>query len=179
MWSDGKPQFTSKLFTDFANHWGFLHKVSSPRYPQRNGKVEATVKSMKKILYACWTGRFLDHDKLCRVILQYRNTPSRKDALSPAQKLFGHPFQNILPAHHHSFLPEWQHPITTAEQQRQDTLQSSAAFYNTHAHTLSDINIGSHVAIQNSQTKTWIFTVSLLKLAHNATITLRLKGEEY
>ena len=30
VWSDGGPQFTSNLFTDFANRWGFLHKVSSP-----------------------------------------------------------------------------------------------------------------------------------------------------
>ena len=155
VWSDGGPQFTSKLFTDFASRWGFLHKVSSPRYPQNNGKVEATVKSMKKLLYASWTGKSIDHDKLCRAILQYRNTPSRKDGLSPAQKLFGHPVQDTLPAHHRSFLPEWQRPISTAEQQRHDTLQSSATFYNSHAHTLPDINVGSHVAIQNSQTKNW------------------------
>ena len=94
VWSDGGPQFNSKMFTDFANRWGFQHKVSSPRYPQSNGKVEATVKSMKKLIYASWTGRSLDHDKLCRALLQYRNTPSRKDGLSPAQKLFGHPVQD-------------------------------------------------------------------------------------
>ena len=155
VWSDGGPQFTSKVFKDFTKRWGFLHKVSSPRYPQSNGKVEATVKSMKKLIRASWTGRSLDHDKLCRAILQYRNTPCRKDGLSPAQKLFGHPVQDILPAHHRSFLPKWQRPISTADQQRRDTLQSSAAYYNSHAHPLSDIKIGSHVAIQNSQTKAW------------------------
>ena len=110
---------------------------------------------MKKLIRASWTGRSLDHDKLCRAILQHRNTPCRKDGLSPAQKLFGHPVQDILPAHHRSFLPKWQRPISTAYQQRQDTLQSSAAYYDSHAHPLSDIKIGSHVAIQNSQTKAW------------------------
>ena len=58
------------------------------------------------------------------------------------------------PASHHSFVPQWQRPISSAEQQ-EDTLQSSAAFYNSHAYTLSDINIGSHVAIQNPLTKAW------------------------
>ena len=155
VWSDGGPQFTSKQFTDFSTRWGFLHKVSSPRHPQSNGKAESTVKSMKKLLHATWTGRSLDHDKLCRALLQYRNTPSRKDGLSPAQKLFGHPMQDTLPAHHRSFLPEWQRPIATAEQQQNGTLQSAATYYKTHAHPLSDINVGSHVAIQNPQTKAW------------------------
>ena len=41
-------------------------------------------------------------------ILQYRNTPCWKDALSPAQKLFGHPVQDHLPAHRRSFSLEWQ-----------------------------------------------------------------------
>jgi len=31
-----------------------------------------------------------------RALLQYYNTPSRKDGLSPAQKLFGNPVQDIL-----------------------------------------------------------------------------------
>ena len=32
-----------------------------------------------------------------------RNTPSVKDGLSPAQKLYGHPIQDIIPAHDRSF----------------------------------------------------------------------------
>ena len=48
VWSDGGPQFTSNMFHQFAQHWGFSHKVSTPHYPQSNGKVETTVKSMKK-----------------------------------------------------------------------------------------------------------------------------------
>ena len=155
VWSDGGPQFTSKQFNDFASRWGFCHVVSSPRYPQSNGKVEATVKSMNKLLRTCWTGRSLDYEKFCRALLQYRNTPSRKDGLSPAQKLFGHPVQDILPAHHHAFSPEWQRPLAMAEQQHQDNLVSSAKFYNQHAHTLPDIIIGSHVAVQNPQSKAW------------------------
>ena len=110
---------------------------------------------MKKLICTSWNGRCLDHENLCRALLQYRNTPTRKDGFSPAQKLFGHPVQDILPAHRRSFAPEWQHNTTEAEQQTDVTLQSSAKFYNTHAHTLSDIYVASHLAIQNPRSKLW------------------------
>ena len=103
LWSDQGPQFTSKAFQDFAKQWGFQHVTSSPRYPQSNGKAEATVKSMKKIIRSVWRGQFLDENKLARALLQYRNTPSRKDGLSPAQKLHGQPVQDTLPAHWRTF----------------------------------------------------------------------------
>lgn len=108
---------------------------------------------MKKIIATCWDTRNLNEDKLCRGILQHRNTPSRKDGLSPAQKLFGRPVQNTLPAHRRSFAPEWQRSTQEAEQQATHTLQQSETFYN--AHNLPDIQIGSTVALQNPQTKLW------------------------
>ena len=155
LWSDGGPQFTSHVFNDFSQQWGFSHKVSSPHYPQSNGKIEATIKSMKKIIRSSWNGRVLDNDKLCRALLQYRNTPSRKDGLSPAQKLYGHPVQDILPVHRRSFSKEWQQKFQEAEEQSRQALQASENFYNLHAHPLPDIRIGSHVAIQNTQSKLW------------------------
>ena len=93
-WSDQGPQFMAKSFQAFATRWGFQHITSTPRYPQSNGKIEATVKSMKKLIRTCWTGHSLETDRLARALLQYRNTPSRKDGLSPAQKLYGRPIQD-------------------------------------------------------------------------------------
>ena len=113
------------------------------------------VKSMKKILVASWDHRHLNEDKLCCALLQYCNTPSCKDGLSPAQKLFGHPIQDTLPAHRHSFAPEWQKGTQEAEQQVTETLKQSKTFYNIHAHSLPDIHIGSPVALQSQQTKLW------------------------
>ena len=98
-WSD---RFTSREFQSFACQWGFHHQTSTPHYPQSNDRAEAAVKSMKRIIRAAWNGRWINEENLCRVLLQYRNTPSRKDGLSPAQK-------HVLSAHHNSFAPEWQH----------------------------------------------------------------------
>ena len=52
LWSDGGPQFTSHVFADFLQTWGVTHVTSSSHYPQSNGKAEATVKSMKKLISA-------------------------------------------------------------------------------------------------------------------------------
>jgi len=100
VWSDGGLQFTSRHFSDSATQWGFEHRTSSPHYPQSNGKIEATVKSMKKIIASSCGNRSVNVNSMCRVLLQYRNTPSCKDGQSPAQKLFGRPIQDTLPAHY-------------------------------------------------------------------------------
>ena len=82
IWSGGL-QFTSNLFQEFAKQCGFSHKASTPHYPQ----VEATVKSMKKS--SVYHGMD-DHSTRTSSVGQYRNTPSCKDSLSPAQKLYKH-----------------------------------------------------------------------------------------
>jgi len=84
-WLDRGPQFTSSEFRSFINQWGIHHQKSTPHYPQSNGRAEATIKSMKKIIRAAWNGKCLNEEKLCRALMQYRNMPSRKDGLSPAQ----------------------------------------------------------------------------------------------
>ena len=115
VWSDEGPQFTSKLFNDFAKDWGFRQRTSSPHYPQSNGKAESTVKSMKKIIRSVWKRNHLDQQELARALLQYRNTPSLRDKLSPAQKLYGHPIQDLLPAHRRAFEARWQTSAEEAE----------------------------------------------------------------
>ena len=155
VWSDGGPQFISTLFNDFSKQWGFVHKTSSPHYPQSNGKIEAIVKCMKKIITTSWGSRSLKADTMCRALLQYRNTPSHKDGQSPAQKLYSRPIQDTLPAYHCSFVPEWQHSALEAEQLAAHTLAQSESFYNTHVQHLTDIQLGSTVALQNPWTNLW------------------------
>ena len=155
VWSDQGPQFTSKLFQDFTKDWGFHHVTSSPTYPQSNGKAEATVKSMKKLIQASWTRDALDERKLTRALLQYHNTPSQRDRLSPAQKLFGQPIQDTLPAHRRAFAPEWQKSAEEAEKHAITHAEQVERNYNQHARALPDIHVGSSVAIQNTITKLW------------------------
>lgn len=48
--SDGGPQFTSKIFKNFANDWNFDHIVVSPHYQQSNGMAERAIQTVKKII---------------------------------------------------------------------------------------------------------------------------------
>ena len=41
------------------------------------------VKPMKKLIVTSWNNCSLDEDAHCHAFLQYKNTPSRKDGLSP------------------------------------------------------------------------------------------------
>ena len=40
VWSDQGPQFTSRLFREFAAEWGFQHIMSSPRYPRATARLK-------------------------------------------------------------------------------------------------------------------------------------------
>ena len=110
---------------------------------------------MKKLIKISWSGRTLDEDKLARALLQYRNTPSRKDSLSPAQKLYRRPIQDTLPAHCRSFSSEWLAGTKEAELKAADSKEKAETYYNKRAHPLPEIHIGSKVAIQNPETKLW------------------------
>ena len=110
---------------------------------------------MKKLIHTSWTGRSADEDLLARALLQYRNTPSRKDGLSPAQKLFGRPVQDVLPAHRRTFSSEWQKATVEIDQRVEASRETTEENYNRHAHSLTDIGVGSNVAVHNDETKQW------------------------
>ena len=129
LWSDGGPQFTSSLFIYQLCSTVMLHApTSSPRYLQSNGKIEATMKSMKKLLTASWDHRHLNGDKLCCAMLQYHNTPSCKDGLSMAKNVWT-PHPGYTVAHHRSFAPVWQKSIQEAEQQTTETIKDAKTSY--------------------------------------------------
>ena len=83
------------------------------------------------------------------------NTPSHRDGLSLAQKLYRHPVQGIMLAHHRYFAKEWELKAEAADQQTHNTPLSSEAYYNQHASTLPDIQVESDVPIHNTKTKLW------------------------
>ena len=111
------------------------------------------MKSMKKLITMSWNGHSLDQNKLAHALLQYRNTPSRKYGLSPAQKLYGRPIQDTLPAHRRAFSSKWLLCTKEVEQRTLDNKQKTEEYYNRNTRFLPEIHIGSIVSIKNPQTK--------------------------
>ena len=77
--------FGSDEFKSFAECWEFVHRTSSPRFPQSNSRAENAVKTAKHLmLKASESGG----DTLM-ALLDWRNTPSEQLGASPAQLMFG------------------------------------------------------------------------------------------
>ena len=94
-------------------------------------------------------------DSFCNALLQYQNTPSRKDGLSPARKLYGRPIPDTLPAPRRSFSAEWQSTAEEVDNVVANTREKTEGWYNLHAWSLPDTGLGSSVAIQNPENKVW------------------------
>ena len=80
---------------------------------------------------------------------------SNKSDLSPAQKLYGNPIQDMLPAHHSSLAAKWQHSVQEAKQQTEATREASKRYYDTGAHPLPEIRVDTIVAVQDHRTRLW------------------------
>ena len=157
LWSDQGPQFTSAELKQFLAEWGVRHMMSSPRNPQSNGKAESAVKSMKNLITSSFKGgnADLEEDKLARALLQYRNTPNKRDGLSPAQKLFGRSVQDSLPVHRKAMAKKTQEEFKIAEEKAEINDKKAADHYNQHTKMLPDFKIGQHVVIYNEKVAAW------------------------
>eukprot|EP00094_Tigriopus_californicus_P007863 TCALIF_07569-PA protein Name:"Similar to pol Retrovirus-related Pol polyprotein from transposon 297 (Drosophila melanogaster)" AED:0.15 eAED:0.19 QI:0/0/0/0.75/0.33/0/4/0/526 len=81
---DNAPQFVSHQFRTFLAEWGRLLEPSSPLLSRSNGRAEAAVEAMKKLVL----GALHDPDAISYGILAFRKTP-RYGGQSPAELIFG------------------------------------------------------------------------------------------
>ena len=87
------PQYSSREFAAFCNHWGINHITSSPLYPKINGFIEQmfqTVKNLLKKSDAAGQDRYL-------ALLSYRTTPIDSNLPSPAELLNQRDYHTQLP----------------------------------------------------------------------------------
>ena len=87
--TDNGPQFTSTVFSAFAETWMFHHKTTSPYRPQANGMVESAVKTAKMLIRTVFI-RTAEHSggDVLMAMLNFKNNPSQGMATSPAQRMF-------------------------------------------------------------------------------------------
>jgi hypothetical protein len=131
--SDNGPQFVSAEFAKFSGEWGFKHTVSSPGHQQSNGKAEAAVKIIKRLMKRA--------DDPYLTLLEYRNTPTAGMSSSPAQRMFGHSTRSILPTAN----PLCTDVLTQKARKKIVTQNHS----NCSAKELAQLNIGSPVLLRD------------------------------
>ena len=153
--TDGGPQFSSIKFKEFCRRWDITHNMSTPYYPQSNGRAEAAVKSVKKLLLKVATERGFDMDAFHEGLLELRNTPG-VGGLSPAQVLLGRPLKSFIFAHRKVFDAKWRSEIDAARSKREKIREKSKVHYDSTANPLRENIVQSTVVeVQNPHTKLW------------------------
>ncbi|CAB3985380.1 PREDICTED: uncharacterized protein LOC109476859 [Paramuricea clavata] len=138
VFTDNGPQFVCKEFREFSNEWEFKHLTSSPRYPQSNGKVENSVKTSDVHL----------------ALLEFRNTPSERDGVSPSQKLFSIRTRTCLPTTKDLLKPrviDAEKVVTGAEQAKEKQKEN----YDVKARVLVPLEAGEIVRMRLPKEQKW------------------------
>ena len=85
--ADGGPPLNSIAYKTLLRRWDVKPRQSSAHYAQRNGRAEAAVKSVKRILRENINPVMgeLNRESAVRAILSHRNTPAQETGISPAR----------------------------------------------------------------------------------------------
>ena len=141
--TDNGPQFSSELFRDFANKWGFEHKTSSPLHPMCNGLAEKSVGIAKKLL----TKAKESNQDPYIALLEYRNTPLLDCNMSPAQLLYSRRTKSIVPITN-KLLQHQPVNQSTVQKNMQRAKATQKAKFDKSAKPLPPLSINESVRIQ-------------------------------
>ena len=149
VFTDNGPQFVCREFREFEREWEFQHSTSSPLHPQSNGKVENSVKTFKLLMKA-----LLSKGDVHLALLEFRNTPSERDGVSPSQKLFSRRMMAHLPMTKELLKPQvvdGNKVMAGAERAKGKQKEN----YDVKAHSLSPLEVGEFVCMKLTGKQTW------------------------
>lgn len=125
--SDNGPQYSSREFAKFSKEYGFVHRTSSPKYPQSNGEAERGVQTVKSLL------KKTEDPYLS--LLAYRSTPLSTNGYSPAELLMNRKLRTtlpILPEDLRPKVPDYSELQSSEKQQREKQKQNFDSRHATH-----------------------------------------------
>ena len=95
--TDNGTNFISSEFRRFLKSWDVNHITSSPHHHQSNGRAEAAVKLMKRIIKKTTK----EGTDMWKAILEWRNATTPGMRSSPAQRLLSRRTRSMLPMQSH------------------------------------------------------------------------------
>ena len=177
---DGGPKMSSKEIESFLKKWGVRSRLSSAYYPKSNGRAEAGVKTMKRMIEGN-TGPqgSINNDKIVKALLQYRNTPLKNANKSPAQLLLGRQLKDCIPQPKtvYQISPHWQSFMRNREKTlAEDKLRSKTYHDNHQIKRYDPLTVGQHVACQNMRNKKWDRIGSITEARNFRQYLVRMDG---
>ncbi len=153
---DNGPQFAAAETRDFLRHWQVEFRSSAPHLPRTNGRAEAAVKAMKKILRGATADGTTtpNPDQVAEGIIAFRNTP-RFGGRSPAEWVYGRNLKDRLPTHHTAFSQRWQRDWQTLDEREANIKVKAATRYDAASRTHPPLEPGTNVWVQDHITQRW------------------------
>ena len=176
---DGGKNLQSNETQNWLKAWGVRVRLSSAYYPQSNGRAEAAVKSLNRLLQGN-TGKrgSINTDDVAQALLQYRNTPLREINKSPAELALGRTLRDSIPLPQSRYRvdPQWAQNL----QQREITMSKSNEIvktkYDKNAKTLEDLVIGDNVYCQNTRSGQWDRSGTIVMKGEHRQYSVKMDG---
>ena len=154
---DGASNLSSKELTEFLQRWGVRRRLSSAYFPQSNGRAEAAVKSMKRLIQGHTGPRgSINTDEIALGLLQYRNTPI-EGGKSPAQLALGRELKDTMPLprqrYHVNY--QWKKLLKQRELDMAVSWEKQKQTFDQSAKPLQQLCPYTDVVCQNPKTNKW------------------------
>ena len=171
---DNGPQFVAAETATFLDHWQVHLSPSAPHLPRTNGRAEAAVKAVKRILRGATAPGTTtpDPDKVTEGIIAFRNTP-RFGGRSPAEWVYGRQIKDRLPTHHTAFSPRWQRDWATLDAREAATKKDAGDRYNLAARRHPPLTVGTRVWVQDHISQRWDVAATITERDNNDIYALK------
>ena len=176
--ADGGPNISSREIKEWLESWGVKFRLSSAYYPKSNGRAEAAVKSLKRLLKGNTKRGTIDNDKIAKALLQHRNTPLHDIEKSPAELALGRSLRDSvpMPSKRYNVDPKWAHDLRKREIgmcRKNDIIEQK---HNEHSKNLAELKIGDEVYCQNMRNKSWDRSGIIIEVLPNRQCSIKLHG---
>lgn len=146
--TDGATNFSSQEFKKFSNDWEFNHVMSSPHYPQSNGKAESAVKVVKTLIK-----KSIDSNTdFYQMLLLHRNTPNKTN-FSPAKRLMNRWLRCHIPSINKDLEPIEQQCV---QDKIKENKNKAKIYYDRHSVSRQDLEVDEDVWYKKMpESETW------------------------